>query len=103
MFIVVVWSIFVVAGALFGSWRGRPLLGTLLGLFLGFIGVVIISLVPPKDITKIRRPLGLITGCPWCGEPIRSDSRICTHCFQALKPSGPPGVGHELRAHQPDE
>jgi hypothetical protein len=92
VFIVVVWLIFVVAGALFGSWKGRPLLGTLLGLFLGAIGVLIISLVPPKDVTKVRRRLGLITACPWC-----------SHCFQRLTPSGPPGVGDELRARQPDE
>jgi hypothetical protein len=103
VFIVVVWLIFVVAGALFGSRKGRPLLGTLLGLFLGPVGVVIIYLVPPTDVTRVRRPLGLITGCPWCGEPIRSDSRICAHCFQRLTPSGRSGVGDELRAHQPDE
>jgi hypothetical protein len=52
-----VWAVTgaVIATAI-GNWRkGRPLTGFLLGLFLGWIGVIIIALMPPTREKRVQR------------------------------------------------
>jgi hypothetical protein len=58
----VVFSIWVFVAAGVGAWigysvKGRPLTGFLLGIFLGWIGVLIIALVPPTAEKKVQRRL----------------------------------------------
>jgi hypothetical protein len=50
-----------------------------------------------------RRPLGLITRCPRCGGHIRSDVRICSHCFRRVPSSSPDDRTDELQPSGRDE
>jgi hypothetical protein len=48
--VMFMWLIFLALGIFVGSTKNRPVLGAVLALFLGFIGLIIIALVPGKDI-----------------------------------------------------
>lgn len=48
VFILILLIAFPVVGYLIGNSKGRPVLGTLLGFFLGVIGWIIIAVVPTK-------------------------------------------------------
>ena len=54
--ILLVWVVAAIfaAGAI-GNRKGRPGAGFLLGLFLGWIGVIIIALIPPTRDMLIQR------------------------------------------------
>lgn len=47
-----VWLIFLALGVFVGSTKNRPVLGAALTFFLGFIGLIIIALVPRKEIYR---------------------------------------------------
>jgi hypothetical protein len=44
-----------IVGLFIGERRGRPLAGAVLGAVLGFIGWIIIALIPPRDGDAPRR------------------------------------------------
>ncbi len=74
-----------VAGSL-GRTRGRYLLGFVLGIVLGWIGVIIIAVLEPTS--EIRREMDLQNGfpCPFCMEPVRNGASVCPHCRRDLPP-----------------
>lgn len=45
---MIMWLIFLALATFVGSTKGRPALGAVLALFLGFIGIII-ALVPGRD------------------------------------------------------
>ena len=54
--ILIVWVIGAIfAAGTIGNHKGRPGTGFLLGLFLGWIGVVIIALIPPTHDMLVQR------------------------------------------------
>jgi hypothetical protein len=72
-----------------GNAKGQPLLGWLLGLVLGWIGVIIMLIVPPSLEAQRREALAAGFPCPYCREPVRYGAIVCPHCRRDLKPAGP--------------
>jgi len=46
---MVTWLIVLALGIFIGSTKNRPVLGAVLAFFLGFIGLIIIALVPRQE------------------------------------------------------
>lgn len=54
--VFLIWTVTaVIVAVLIGSRKGRPLTSFLLGIFLGWIGVIIIALVPPTREKLVQR------------------------------------------------
>ncbi len=54
--IIISWIIAVIVAARIGSrLKGRPNLGIILGLFLSWIGVIIIAVMPPTHDMRVLR------------------------------------------------
>jgi len=47
---MIVWFAVVALGSYVGGTKNRPVLGAVLTLFLGLIGLLVIALVPRRDI-----------------------------------------------------
>jgi predicted amidophosphoribosyltransferase len=61
------------------------------------------GLLAKRAWARRRRPLGLITRCPRCGGHIRTDVRICGHCYRRVPRSSAAISGSELQANHADE
>jgi hypothetical protein len=71
--IVLVWVIApAVVGFRMGERKNLPI-GLALGVLLGWIGILILALLPYRG----RR-------CSACAEPVRDAATICRHCGQRL-------------------
>lgn len=75
LLIWVVGAIFA-AGAI-GNRRGRPGTGFLLGLFLGWIGVIVIACIPPTREMLVLRE--------------RERLQIQREAAESMRPQSPPG------------
>jgi len=53
--------------------RTKDRAGLAYGIFLGWIGVIILAFLPPRKGDKFVE-------CPFCREPIRRDALVCSHC-----------------------
>lgn len=54
--ILLIWALGgIIAATIAGSRKGRPWTGFLLGLFLGWIGVVVIAVTPPTRARLVQR------------------------------------------------
>lgn len=81
-------------GALIGSQRGRGGLGFILGLFGGFVGWIVILLLPPTPDHLAAQPVPGTTmtrgemyrECPSCKEQMRRDASVCPHCRTESEP-----------------
>jgi hypothetical protein len=81
-------------GAVIGSQTGRGGLGFVLGLFGGFIGWIVMLLLPPAPEYVARQPvpgMAITRGemyreCPSCKELMRRDARVCPHCRTESEP-----------------
>src|SRR5674476_873099 len=61
--------------------RGRSgIVGALLGLVVGWIGVVIVLLRGTADSDVRRSDTQAHRECPFCEEQMRCDASICPHC-----------------------
>lgn len=95
-FIVFLLSLAAVLGAFIVTWvvgarKGYPWAGFFLGLFLSWIGLIILLLLPPK--AGVARSQTLRTGvkavCPFCKELVQPDALVCPHCRRDVGPQGP--------------
>lgn len=59
--------------------RSKNRAGVLYGLFLGWLGVLILALLPPRQTGEYGE-------CPWCKEDIRVDALVCPHCQRDVTP-----------------
>jgi hypothetical protein len=59
--------------------RAKDRAGLAYGLFLGWIGVVILAFLPPRMGDRFVE-------CPFCKERVRRDARVCAHCRRELGP-----------------
>ncbi len=71
-----------------GNTKGHTLLGWVVGLFLGWIGVIIMLLVAPSFEVQRQEQLAAGFPCPFCQEPVRYGAIVCPHCQRDLKPVG---------------
>jgi hypothetical protein len=74
--VVGIWFLQALVSAIFGivvgSGRNAPVLGGLLGFFLGPVGVIVACLI---DV----RPQ-----CPNCREHVQVGAAVCVHCHESL-------------------
>ena len=59
--------------------RAKDRAGLAYGLFLGWIGVIILAFLPPRKGDKFVE-------CPFCKESIRRDAVVCAHCQREVRP-----------------
>src|SRR5579875_3851878 len=59
--------------------RSKDRAGLAYGLFLGWIGVIILAFLPPRQGDKFVE-------CPFCKESIRRDAVVCSHCQREIRP-----------------
>lgn len=52
LLVIVLWIVPIFAGWRVGAWKGRVVLGILLGVFLGWLGVIITACVPKSHERK---------------------------------------------------
>ena len=66
--------------------QGRPKdrAGLAYGIFLGWVGVIILAFLPPRKGDKYVK-------CRFCKETIRRDALVCAHCQRDLRPRRPAG------------
>lgn len=86
LMVLVFWVAPIWIAASLGKSRGRYLLGFVLGIALGWIGVIIIAILEPT--AEFRREMDLQEGfpCPFCMEPVRNGASVCPHCRRDLPP-----------------
>jgi hypothetical protein len=53
--------------------RAKDRAGLAYGLFLGWVGVIILAFLPPRDGDRFR-------ACPYCRERVRAEATACPHC-----------------------
>jgi hypothetical protein len=60
--------------------RAKRREGWAYGLFLGWLGVIILALLPALP----DREYGL---CPWCHEDMKLAASVCPHCRRQVTPT----------------
>jgi hypothetical protein len=88
VFVVVFWIIPIfVAANIWTNKGGSSGAGAALGIFLGWIGVLIAAVVTPSNPSAQRTQGGIRTHreCPHCKEPMRRDASVCPHCQRESK------------------
>lgn len=84
IWIVILWIVPVFVGHAIGKSKGRA--GLLYGLFLGWLGVIIVAILPPVRSSATHRE------CPHCKETMRIDATVCPHCQRDVTASPSPSV-----------
>jgi hypothetical protein len=79
---IVIWCYMV------GKRKGQELVGLLLGIFLGWIGLIIIYVLP--DQSKPSLPAtpygsGQTVKCPHCSRQVPAEARFCPYCGNMLE------------------
>jgi hypothetical protein len=75
---VIVWIIPIFVARAQGRAKNRE--GWAYGLLLGWIGVLVLALLPAlPDTSKYGE-------CPWCREDLRLDASVCPHCRRDVTP-----------------
>ncbi len=69
-----------------GNKKGLAVLGWILGILLGWIGVVIMLIIPASPEAQRREALRSGFACPYCQEPVRHGASVCPHCQRTLGP-----------------
>jgi hypothetical protein len=74
---VILWVVPVFVAV--GQGNGKNRAGLAYGLFLGWLGVIILAFLPPRADERYGE-------CPYCRENVRHDATVCPHCRRALSP-----------------
>ncbi|MCL6595009.1 MAG: hypothetical protein K6V73_02200 [Firmicutes bacterium] len=71
-----------------GERRGLGLVGLLLGVFLSWLGVAVVLVLPggtdEDQVRAERLAAGTHAVCPWCRELVRTGAVVCPHCRRDL-------------------
>lgn len=88
VFLAVIWIVPIVLANKITSSKGRGNAGFVLGLFLGWLGVLIAVCLNPAQTNGMapgpRRP------CPHCAEPILYQAKVCHWCHGNVEPADVP-------------
>lgn len=84
-----IWVLPIFVAASIGNPKGRA--GWLYGILLGWLGVLLVALLPPKPhvVVALEKERELETThreCPWCREPMRREASVCPHCRHESEP-----------------
>lgn len=71
--VAILWVIPIFVAYSIGRPKGR--MGIAYGLLLGWVGVIILALLPP-----VRNAAAGYRPCPFCKEQIRRDATVCPFC-----------------------
>jgi RNA polymerase subunit RPABC4/transcription elongation factor Spt4 len=75
------WFAPIFVGQQIGKGKGRA--GWAWGLLLGWLGVIIVAVLPATDRTSLGR---MYRECPHCKEGMRRDAGTCPHCHNSSTP-----------------
>jgi hypothetical protein len=75
--VIVFWIIPIFVAVSQGRTKDRA--GLAYGIFLGWIGVIVLAFLPPRKGDKFVE-------CRFCKEPIRRDATVCAHCQREVGP-----------------
>ena len=82
LIVAVVWVVVpTLVGLQIGAEKGRQ--GWAWGLFLGWLGVLIVAVLPPSpehERAAAIQAAALYRQCPHCKEQMRRDATVCPHC-----------------------
>lgn len=67
-----------------GNKKGQRVLGWVVGTFLGWIGTVIMLVIPASPEEQRKESLRTGFPCPFCQEPVRHGATVCPHCQRDL-------------------
>ncbi len=84
LFVLALWIAPIIVAGKMGSRKGRGGLGVLLGVILGWIGVIIIAVIEPTPDVQRQEALRHGFACPFCQEPVRHGATVCPHCQRDL-------------------
>lgn len=84
MIFLVIWIISGFIGMAVGSSKNRAGFGFAMGLLLGFIGWIIVAVMPeaPSESTELKSKYV----CPACRKPIDPKASICAVCKTKVVP-----------------
>lgn len=89
LLLFVLWIAPIMIATGMGNERNRAGLGITLGIFLGWLGVLIMAFVSPTPEAQRQQLLdsGRAFRCPFCREPVRTGATVCPHCQRDLPPA----------------
>ncbi|HEY1191897.1 MAG TPA: hypothetical protein VGE74_29975 [Gemmata sp.] len=58
--------------------------GFYLGLFLSFLGLIIVLAIPQKEQRRPPQPRPKMKECPYCAERVQLKARICRFCDREI-------------------
>jgi hypothetical protein len=79
IFALVLWVLPIFVAHSQGKAKNRA--GVAYGLFLGWLGVIILALLPRRIDSSVYGE------CPWCKEDMRLDASACPHCQRDVTPA----------------
>lgn len=82
--VTIIWLLPLYVGHQVGKPKGRA--GFLWAFFLGWIGVLIVAVLPPTRFAPGDATAHLYRDCPHCKEPMRRDASVCPHCRSESRP-----------------
>ena len=86
--VLFIWLIMGLIGYAIGNGKGRGTAGFFLGLFLGFIGWIIVLLLSPAQNTiQVAQQPKLTHVCPYCRSSIDPRASICAVCKKEITPT----------------